>query len=95
LYAAASLCEIAGAFVTNMSSAEALLAEARTIAPTSNKVSEPNADGRESERQSMTSTLSETLAQKKSEHPCLGRVNTYVLELEQIKRDEIEVHLGC
>jgi hypothetical protein len=31
------------------------------------------------------------LQQKKSEYPCLGRVKTYVLELEQIKRDEIEV----
>jgi hypothetical protein len=39
----------------------------------------------------MTSTLSETLSAKKSEHRCLGRVNTYVLELKQIKRDEIEV----
>jgi hypothetical protein len=77
-----------------MSSAEALLAGARTIAPTSNKVSEQNADGRESERQSMTSTPSETLAAKKSEHRCLGRVNTDVLELERIKRDEIEVRWG-
>jgi hypothetical protein len=74
-----------------MSSAEALLAEARTKAPTSRKISEQNADGRESERKSMTSTQSETLAAKKSEHWYLRRVNAYVLELEQIKGDEIEV----
>jgi hypothetical protein len=78
------------------------LAEAMTTAPTSNKVSEQNAEGRELKRQSTTSTLSatpaaKTLASRAGQHPCFRintdrsfGINTDQKKSIQTKRDEIE-----